>query len=221
MGTVMEDMMPGPGLGSQWDDLRQALQGGVVKRSSELIAAGVCPAVIADAFRRGRIARAAPGAYHLPQSGSHDWEMALAAACARMPKAVACLATAARLHGLLPARTSSPYLWLALRSSEHAGKPGGVAYRILRWSWPGAREVGIQQVMLRGVVLNVTDPARTVVDLFRYARLLDDPGAAVSAARKLASRPGQLAAALDTATRVRLPGPAMDRLQTAAQALDR
>ena len=205
---------------SQWDDLQRELEGGVVRRSSQLIAAGVCPAVIADALARGRIAKAAPGTYHLPQPGAPGWEVALAAACSRMPRAVACLLTAARLHKLVPAQSAAAPLWFALAPSDHAGKAGDVPYRILRWSWPGASEVGVQRIAIRGVDLQVTDPARTVVDLFRYSRLIDDKGSvAVAAARKLASRPGGTGRALDTAVQVRLPGTAMERLRITFQAL--
>ncbi len=129
--------------GSQWDDLQRELEGGVVRRSSQLIAAGVCPAVIADALRHGRIAKAAPGAYYLPQPDVLGWEMAVAAACSRMPRAVACLLTAAQLHELVPARAAEAPLWFGLSPSDHAGKAGGVPYRILRWSWRGAGEVGV------------------------------------------------------------------------------
>ncbi len=206
--------------GSQWDDLQRELEGGVVRRSSQLIAAGVCPAVIADALRRGRIAKAAPGAYYLPQPDVLGWEMAVAAACSRMPRAVACLLTAAQLHELVPARAAEAPLWFGLSPSDHAGKAGGVPYRILRWSWRGAGEMGVQRIAIRGVDAHVTDAARTVVDLFRYSRLIDASGAtAVSAARSLASKPGGLERALDTAAQVGLPGPASERLRTAIQAL--
>ena len=201
----------------QWESLRGALEGGMVRRSSELIAAGIRPAAIADALRRGRIARLAPGAYHLPDNGADGWEAALAAACSKTPRAIACMATAGRLNGLLDPGKGP--IWLALSASAHPGTAGAFPRRILRWTRAGAMDIGVGELRLRGVTVRATNPARTVVDLFRFSRLLEDDAAPIAAARRLAERPGQLQDALEIASRLEVPRQAMIKLRTVVETL--
>jgi hypothetical protein len=95
-----------------------------------------------------------------------SFEHEAAAAALRVPHGVFCLTSAARLQGLLPRMDERFSFAVAgpVPLDEFAG-----SVRLLRWTFPGALERGVEERGLGPVRIRLTSSARTVVDLFRYA----------------------------------------------------
>lgn len=194
---------PPHALVSQRAMLERLLSDGSVRRSADLIAQGIQPQAIADALRAGVITRAAPGAYHAASTTIQPEVLALAVACTRAPRAVACLLSAAYLCDLTD--EPPPITWLALPVGFHAPKEGGRRQQVLHWSHPGAFEAGVVQTELCGVAVRHTSRARTVVDLFRYSRYLSGEEAGTRAAGRFLRGGGSLATLLRMAEEVAAP----------------
>ena len=127
----------------------------------------------------------------------------LAAASSRMPKAVVCLLSAAYLCDLV----NRPHekLWLALPVGAHEAKEGETPQRIVWWSYPGALEVGVVDKEICGVRVRHTGAARTVVDLLRYRRWLEDGDVGILAARRFVQKGSTVDELLDVAEAVDAP----------------
>ena len=187
------------------------LSGGVVRRSSDLLAAGVRPQTIANALSAGVIARTAHGAYHLADDAPEPWLGGLAAACARMPRAVVCLTSAAHFEVLVD--EPPPLTWLAMPLQVHAAKVGRVPHRVLRWSYDGAFDVGVVEDTVCGVPIRRTTGARTVVDLIRYGRHVGGEALGIEAGRRFATAGGDIAEVSGIARQLRAPAAAMRTLE--------
>ena len=91
-----------------------------------------------------------------------------AAVCARVPHAVVCLLTALRVHDVgtqLPAK-----VWIAI--PHKARTPvSGLPVRVVRFSG-ASLHYGIEDTEFEGVPGRITNPARTVVDCFRFRRVV-------------------------------------------------
>ena len=78
---------------------------------------------------------------------------------------VVCLLSALRYHNLT---TQSPAeVWLALSNTARAPKIDVVPLRIVRFS-ATALAMGIEEHVVEGVPVRVYDPAKTVVDCFKF-----------------------------------------------------
>ena len=93
----------------------------------------------------------------------------IASVCARVPNAIVCLLSALQVHGI---GTQLPHqVWIAI---PHKAKPPvltNVGVRLLRFSG-AAWTYGIQETKFEGVPARITSPVRTVVDCFRFERLV-------------------------------------------------
>ncbi|MFZ1474666.1 MAG: transcriptional regulator, partial [Anaerolineae bacterium] len=89
----------------------------------------------------------------------------LAEVCRRVPQGMVCLLSALRYHNLT---TQSPAeVWLALGNSARAPKTDLLPLRIVRFS-AAALAAGIEEHLIEGVAVRVYDPAKTVVDCFKF-----------------------------------------------------
>ena len=89
----------------------------------------------------------------------------LAEVCRRVPHAVVCLLSSLRFHNLT---TQSPAeVWLAIGSKARAPRVDLLPLRIVRFS-AAARTGGVPEHLVEGVPVRVYDPAKTVVDCFKY-----------------------------------------------------
>ena len=91
-----------------------------------------------------------------------------AAVCARVPGAVLCLLTALRIHEIgtqLPGK-----VWIAI---PHKARTPVVdlPIRVVRFSGASLR-YGIEDTEFEGVPVRITSPARTIVDCFRFRRIV-------------------------------------------------
>lgn len=93
----------------------------------------------------------------------------IASVCARVPNAIVCLRSTLQVHEI---GTQLPHqVWIAI---PHKAKPpvlDDVGVRLLRLSG-AAWTHGIQETKFEGVPARITSPVRTVVDCFRFERLI-------------------------------------------------
>ena len=92
-----------------------------------------------------------------------------AAVCARVPSAVVCLLTALSVHEI---GTQLPHqVWIAIPHKARTPRLSGLPVRVVRFSG-AARRYGVVDTTFEGVPVRITSPARTVVDCFRFRRLV-------------------------------------------------
>jgi len=125
-----------------------------------------------DQLRRleaaGVVERVSRGLYRLTDVEPTE-HYSLAAACARIPRSIICLLSALNVHGIgtrLPRE-----VWLAIPHKARPPWVSSIKIRLLRFTGP-AWTYGIQDTAFEGVPARITNPARTVVDCFRFERLI-------------------------------------------------
>lgn len=133
-------------------------------RLKDFIAEGIGPETLARLVREDAILRPARGLYQLadaPTDASH----VLAEACALVPKGVVCLTSALQFHGLTLQMPSA--VWMAIDRSAWRPKIDYPPIRFVRFTAAGLAG-GVERHRIEGVEVPVTNPARTIVDCFRY-----------------------------------------------------
>ncbi len=135
-------------------------------RTSEFIRAGATAATVARMKERGLILQLSRGIYQL--SGAPlDANHALAEAAKRVPKGVVCLVSALAFHELtdtIPSR-----VWMAIGPKDRRPAADSPPLQFVRFPDRLLRS-GVKEHTIEGVRVRITNPARTVVDLFRYRR---------------------------------------------------
>ena len=133
-------------------------------RLKDFIAKDIEPETLARLVRSGQVVRPARGLYQLsdaPVDATH----VLAEAAALVPRGIVCLISALQFHGLTLQMPSA--VWMAIERT--AWKPT-ISYppvRFVRFSgW--AMTEGVERYPVHSRKLPITDPARTIVDCFRY-----------------------------------------------------
>ena len=100
--------------------------------------------------------------------------------CARVPNAIVCLLSALQVHEI---GTQLPrQVWIAIPHKAKAPVLKGIGCRLVRFS-AAAWTYGVQETEFEAVPALITSPARTVVDCFRFQRLIG-PEAALEALRE-------------------------------------
>lgn len=133
-------------------------------RLSEAVAAGVHPEYVRRLTRQGALTRVGRGLYTLATIEATEHHT-LAEISKRVPKAIFCLLTALRFHGL---GTQNPReVWLAVDRRAGIPRVDFTPIRAMRISGP-ALTSGIEEHTVDGVRVRVTSPARTVVDCFKF-----------------------------------------------------
>ena len=124
-----------------------------------------------DQLRRlvstGAVEHVARGLYRLAGEEPTEHET-IAAVCARVPNSVVCLLTAL---GVYEIGTRLPHeVWIAI---PHKARPPRLRFRtrVVRFSG-AAWSYGVRDTQFDGVPARITSPARTVVDCFRFERLI-------------------------------------------------
>ena len=125
-----------------------------------------------DRLRRleaaGEVERVARGLYRLADAEPTE-RYSLAAVCALVPNSVVCLLSALEVHEV---GSRAPLeVWLAIPHKARPPRVSGVRVRLLRFSG-AAWAHGVQETRFEGVPARITSPARTVVDCFRFERLI-------------------------------------------------
>ena len=119
------------------------------------------------------------GLYRLAESEPTE-RYSIASVCARVPNAIVCLLSALQVHEI---GTQLPrQVWIAIPHKGKAPVLKGMGVRLVRFS-AAALTYGVQETNFEEVPSRITSPARTIVDCFRFQRLVGRE-AAVEALRE-------------------------------------
>jgi len=89
----------------------------------------------------------------------------MAAVAKMVPNAIFCLLTALRFHGI---GTQDPAkIWIAVHYKANKPSQRDLPIQVCRFSG-NSLIYGIQKKTVDGISIRITDPARTIVDCFRY-----------------------------------------------------
>lgn len=141
---------------------------GVFFRPGQVEAAGISRHQLRTLVRRGLLEHVSRGLYRQAHAELTE-NYSLAVACARVPSSVVCLLSALRVHGI---GTQSPSeVWLAIPFPARTPRLSGVRLRVVRFTGE-ALTVGVANTRFEEVPARITTPARTIVDCFRFQRLV-------------------------------------------------
>jgi len=140
-------------------------------RLTEIKATGATAAAVARLEREGAIVRLGRGLYQLPDALT-DTHHALAEASKLVPRAVVCLTSALAFHGLTD--RMPPKVWLAIDRADRLPRQTQPPMRFVRFS-PDRMGEGYARHRIEGVDVPITDPAHTVIDMFRYRNAVGLP----------------------------------------------
>jgi predicted transcriptional regulator of viral defense system len=133
-------------------------------RARDVAAQGLPTITLTRLVQAGKLERVARGLYALPGSAPSE-HRSLAEVAARVPKGVICLLSALRFHEI---GTQAPFeVWLAIPNRVAAPRIEQPAIRVVRMSDDALTE-GLLRTRIDGVEVPVFNPARTVVDCFRF-----------------------------------------------------
>ena len=135
-------------------------------RLSEFKEAGVTAATVSRMKEKGLLLQLSRGLYQLPDA-SIDTHHALAEAAKLVPKGVVCLTSALAYHGLTDAIPSR--VWMAIGSKDRRPRIDVPPLQIVRFGEKVLKS-GTKEHTIEGVRVRIYNPAKTVVDLFRYRR---------------------------------------------------
>jgi predicted transcriptional regulator of viral defense system len=133
-------------------------------RLKDFIAEGIEPETLARLVREQRVIRPARGLYQLPDAPIDAAHMLLEASVL-VPKGIICLISALQFHTLTLQMPSA--VWMAIERT--AWKPT-ISYppiRFVRFSGASLTD-GVERHTVLSREILVTNPARTIVDCFRY-----------------------------------------------------
>jgi predicted transcriptional regulator of viral defense system len=141
---------------------------GTFFRPRDLPALGLSFRDLRRLVEAGSVEQVVRGLYRLTASEPTE-HYTLAAVAARVPEAVVCLLSALGVHDI---GTQLPReVWIAIPHKARAPRLPEFPVRLVRFSGPSLR-YGVERVPLEGVPVRITTPARTVVDCFRFRRLV-------------------------------------------------
>lgn len=125
-----------------------------------------------DQLRRmeaqGTVERVARGLYRLATAEPTE-RYSIASVCARVPNSIICLFSALQVHEI---GTQLPRdVWIAIPHRARPPRISTVKVQLLRFSG-AAWTYGVQDTHFEGVPARITSPARTIVDCFRFERLI-------------------------------------------------
>ena len=108
------------------------------------------------------------GLYRLAEAEPTE-RYSIASVCARVPQAIVCLLSALQVHEI---GTQLPrQVWIGIPHKAKAPVLKEVGVRLVRFS-AAALTYGVQKTSFEKVPTRITSPARTIVDCFRFQRLI-------------------------------------------------
>jgi len=133
-------------------------------RLKDFVAEGIGPETLARLVREEAIVRPARGLYRLadaPVEAAHS----LAEAAILVPKGVICLISALQYHELTLQMPAA--VWMAIERTAWRPKIDYPRIRFVRFTGPALKD-GVVHRLIGGVAVPITNPARSIVDCFRY-----------------------------------------------------
>jgi predicted transcriptional regulator of viral defense system len=149
---------------SQQDRATSLLKQRGMARLSELTKAGVTATTVSRMTEKGLLLRLGRGLYQLPGS-SLDVNHSLAEAAKLVPKGIVCLVTALAYHELtdnIPSR-----VWIAIGPKDRRPRATQPPLQVVRFRDKMLRS-GVEEHVIESVRVRIYNPAKTVVDMFRY-----------------------------------------------------
>jgi predicted transcriptional regulator of viral defense system len=141
---------------------------GMFFRPRDLKTLGIAYPQLQDLVASGAVEKVDTGLYRLASAEITE-QYTRAAVSARIPGAIICLLTALSYHEI---GTQLPRdVWIAIPHRARKPRVSGFPVRFVRFSGRYLTE-GVESVLLDGVPARITNPARTVVDCFRFRRLV-------------------------------------------------
>lgn len=135
-----------------------------VFRARDLETLGIPRSSLRSWLRQGTAEQLGRGLYRLAEAEPSEYET-IAMVSARVPQAVVCLLTALRVHGI---GTQAPReVWIAIDRKARKPQLVGLNIHVVRFS-PLMLTYAVQTLEVQGISVQITSPARTVVDCFRY-----------------------------------------------------
>ena len=116
----------------------------------------------------GSVERVARGLYRVAAAEPTE-HYTLAAVCARVPDAIVCLLSALSVHELTTQIAWQE--WINIPHKALTPRLPELPVRVVRFSGAALR-YGVANTTFEGVPVRITSPARTVVDCFRFRRLV-------------------------------------------------
>ena len=118
--------------------------------------------------KEGSIERVGRGLYRLADAEPTE-RYSIAYVCAKVPNAVVCLLSALQVHEI---GTQLPrQVWIAIPHKARVPRFGRSMIRLIRFSG-AAWTYGVQDTKFEEVPARITSPVRTIVDCFRFERLI-------------------------------------------------
>ena len=140
-----------------------AAQGGLI-RPRDLAEQGLPTVTLTRLVQQGMLQRVGRGLYAAPNRPVSE-HGALAEVARKHPQAIICLLSALRVHDLT---TQAPFeVWLAIPNKARAPRMDYPPLRIVRFTGAALTD-GIEARPIDGVVVRVTNVARTVADCFKF-----------------------------------------------------
>ena len=168
-------------------------------RPSQLEPLGISYRRLRQLERDEAVERIGWGLYRLADAEPTE-HFSIALVCAQVPNAIVCLLSALQVHEI---GTQLPrHVWIAIPHKAKPPAPTDVGIRLVRFSG-AAWTYGVLETKFEGVSARITSPARTVVDCFRFQRLVGRE-AALEALRE-ALRDGKVTTAALMRTLEELP----------------
>jgi len=133
-------------------------------RARDVAEQGLPTITLTRLVQADKLERVARGVYGLPGAATSE-HRSLAEIAIRVPKGVVCLLSALQFHEI---GTQAPFeVWLAIPNRVAAPRIEQPSIRVLRMSDDALTE-GLQRKRIEGVEVPIFNPARTVVDCFRF-----------------------------------------------------
>ncbi len=139
-----------------------------IMRLSELMVEGIHPPTLARLVEQGVVARPSRGLYELADA-EVELHHVLAEMAKRVPKGVVCLISALQFHEITLQMPSS--VWMAIGEKDHKPRIDRPAARFVHFG-EKALTRGLKIHVIDAVPVKVFEPAKSVVDCFRYRRLV-------------------------------------------------
>ncbi len=149
---------------SQADRALALLKRKGMARLSELKDAGVTAATVSRLREKGLVLQLSRGLYQLPDAPL-DTNHTLAEASKLVPKGIVCLVSALAFHELTD--VIPPRVWMALGPRDWRPSISNPPMQFVRFSGKMLTD-GVEEHRIENVEVRIYNPAKTIVDLFRY-----------------------------------------------------
>ena len=149
---------------TQREQTLDLLQRHGVMRLSELRVHGIHPPTLSRLVEEGLVVRSSRGLYQLTDA-EFEFHSGLAEMAKRVPKGVICLISALQYHEIT--LQEPRMVWMAIGEKDRKPKIDYPPARFVRFG-AKALSAGVQLHRIQGVPVKIFDPAKTVVDCFRY-----------------------------------------------------